>query len=93
MFERKERCWCDRRDSNSRTSGSKSFDLLCQILPEEWLVDRIQQVGANSRSKPLSRSFVVIYHGIAVVFRALRDIFVTDTSSAELRRQGSNEAC
>jgi hypothetical protein len=92
MFERKERCWCARRDSNSRPSGSKSLDLLCQILPEEWLIERIQQVGANS-GKPLSPSFVVIYHGIAVVFRALRDMFVTDTSSAELRRQGSNEAC
>jgi hypothetical protein len=45
MFERKERCWCARRDSNSRPSGSKSFDLRCQILPEEWLIERIQQVG------------------------------------------------
>ena len=54
-----------------------AFDLFCQILPEEWLIERIQQVGANSR-KPLSPSFVVIYRGIAVVFLDLRDIFVTD---------------
>ena len=92
MFERKERCCCARGDSNSRPSGSKPFDPLCQILPEEWLIERIQQVGADS-GKPLSPSFVVIYHGIAVVFRALRGIFVTDASSAELRRQGSNETC
>jgi hypothetical protein len=49
----------------------------CQILPEEWLIERIQQVGANSR-KLLSPPLVVIYRGIAVVFRALRDLFVTD---------------
>jgi hypothetical protein len=62
---------------HSRPSASKPFDLLCQILPEEWLIERIQQVGANS-CKPLSPSFVVIYRGIAAVFCGLRDIFVTD---------------
>jgi hypothetical protein len=46
-------------------------------LPEEWLIERIQQVGTNLR-KLLSPSFVAIYRGIAVVFRDLRDIFVTD---------------
>jgi len=46
-------------------------------LPEEWLIERNQQVGANSRNL-LSPSFVVIYRGIAVDFRDLRDIFVTD---------------
>jgi hypothetical protein len=30
--------------------------------------------------------------GLPLFYRALRDIFVTDTSSAELRRQGSNES-
>jgi hypothetical protein len=29
---------------------------------------------------------------LPLFYRALRDIFVTDTSSAELRRQGSNES-
>jgi hypothetical protein len=46
-------------------------------LPEEWLIERIQQVGATSR-KLLSPPFVAIYRSIAVVFRDLRDIFVTD---------------
>jgi hypothetical protein len=44
------------------------------ILPEERLIEWIQQVG-QIPAKPLSPSFVVIYHGIAVVFRALREIF------------------
>jgi len=45
-------------------------------LPEEWLIEWIQQVGAN-RCKLLFPSFVVIWHSIAAVFRKLRDIFVT----------------
>jgi hypothetical protein len=36
--------------SNSRPSGSQPFELLCQIFPEEWLIERNQQVGANSRN-------------------------------------------
>jgi|SRR5258706_3556253 hypothetical protein len=54
-----------RGDSNSRPPASKPFELLCQILPEEWLIERIQQVGANSR-KLLSPSFVVICLRIAM---------------------------
>src|SRR5216683_8292921 len=68
--------WRARRDSNPRPSASKPFDLLCQILPEEWLIERIQRVGATSR-KLLSPSFVAICFTIAGVFRALRYIFVT----------------
>jgi hypothetical protein len=48
-----------RKDSNSRPPSSMQFDLLCQILPVEWLIVRIQQVGANSRNL-LSPSFIVI---------------------------------
>jgi hypothetical protein len=46
-------------------------------LPEEWLIEWIQQVGTNSRNL-LSPSFVAIGRRIATVFRNLRDIFVTD---------------
>jgi hypothetical protein len=45
-------------------------------LPEEWLIERIQQVGATSR-KLLSASFIGICFTFAVVFRALGYIFVT----------------
>jgi hypothetical protein len=45
-------------------------------LPEKWLIERLQPVAANSR-KLLSPSFVAIYRRIAVIFRDLRDIFVT----------------
>jgi hypothetical protein len=45
-------------------------------LPEEWLIERIQQVGTNSR-KPFSPSFVAICFKFAAVFRRLRYIFVT----------------
>jgi len=41
-------------------------------LPEEWLIERIQQVGANSRNL-LSPSFVVVCRIFAAVFRHLRD--------------------
>src|SRR5437879_11449545 len=54
----------------------KPFDSLCQILPEEWLIERNQQVGANS-SNQRSPSLLAFYRRIAVVFRDLRDIFVT----------------
>ena len=54
----------------------KPFDSLCQILPEEWLIERNQQVGANS-SNQLSPCLPAFYRRIAVVFRDLRDIFVT----------------
>ncbi len=54
----------------------KPFDSLCQILPEEWLIERNQQVGANS-SNQLSPSLLAFYRRIAIVFRDLRDIFVT----------------
>jgi hypothetical protein len=64
------------------TSGSKLFDLLCQISPEDWLIERIQQGGTNSH-KLLSPPFVVIYRVIADVFRALRDIFVTASRSSD----------
>ena len=69
--------WRARGDSNSRPSASKPFELLCQILPEEWLIEWIQQVGTNSRNL-LSPSFVAIGRRIATVFRNLRDISVTD---------------
>ncbi len=68
--------WRARRDSNPRPSASKPFDLLCQILPEEWLIERIQQVGANSRNL-LSPSFIFVCRLFAAVFRTLRYIFVT----------------
>jgi len=45
-------------------------------LPEEWLIERIQQVGANSRNL-LSPSFIVISGIFAAVFCNLRYIFVT----------------
>ena len=52
------------------------FELLCQILPEEWLIGRNQQVGSNFR-KPRSPSFAFICRGFAAVFCKLRYIFVT----------------
>jgi hypothetical protein len=45
-------------------------------LPEEWLIERIHQVGANSRNL-LSPSFVVVCGIFAAIFRNLRYIFVT----------------
>jgi hypothetical protein len=45
-------------------------------LPEEWLIEWIQQVETNSR-KPLSPSFIVICGIFAAVFCNLRYIFVT----------------
>jgi len=49
-------------------------------LPEEWLIERIQQVGAISCNL-LSPSFIVVCGLFAAVFRTLRDIFVTDAIS------------
>jgi hypothetical protein len=51
-------------------------------LPEEWLIERIQQVGANSR-KPLSPSFVAVCRTFAAVSCNLRYIFVTATKLNE----------
>jgi hypothetical protein len=45
-------------------------------LPEEWLIERNQQVGTNPH-KPFSPSFASICFTFAAVFRNLRDIFVT----------------
>jgi hypothetical protein len=45
-------------------------------LPEEWLIERNQQVGTNFR-KLLSPSFVALCFTIAAIFRNLRYIFVT----------------
>jgi hypothetical protein len=45
-------------------------------LPEERLIERIQQVRAHSRNL-LSPSFVVVCRIFAAVFGNLRDIFVT----------------
>jgi len=45
-------------------------------LPEEWLIERNQQVGANSRNL-LSPSFVAVCRIFAAAFRTLRYIFVT----------------
>src|SRR6266478_7523021 len=73
---RPPRRWRARRDSNPRPSASKPFELLCQILPEEWLIERNQQVGANS-SNLLSPSFVAVCRIFAAAFRTLRYIFVT----------------
>jgi hypothetical protein len=53
-------------------------------LPEEWLIERSQQVGTNS-GKPLSPSFVAICFTIAAVFRDLRYIFVTEARRAAFR--------
>jgi hypothetical protein len=46
------------------------------ILARDRLIERNQQVGANSR-KPLSPSFVAIFFTLASISRDLRDIFVT----------------
>jgi hypothetical protein len=46
-------------------------------MPEEWLIERNQQVGANSRNL-LSPFFVFVCRTFAAVFRNLRYIFVTD---------------
>jgi hypothetical protein len=61
------------------------FEVVRSTLPNlaRGVANRLDSASWGKFPKqPLSRSFVVIYHGIAVVFRALRDIFVTDTSSA-----------
>jgi hypothetical protein len=68
-------------DSNSRPSGSKPFDLLCQVLPEEWLIERIQQVAANSRNL-LSLSLIAICGISAAVFCGLRYILMTASRSS-----------
>ena len=47
------------RESALSTFCLEAVELLCQILPEEWLIERIQQVGANSRNR-LSPSFAVV---------------------------------
>jgi hypothetical protein len=59
-------------------AGSKPFELFCQILPEERLIERIQQVGANSCNL-LSPSFIVVCCVFATFFSDLRDISVTAT--------------
>jgi hypothetical protein len=83
-----KRKWRARRDSNSRPSGSKPFDLLSQILPEEWLIERIQQVGATSCNL-LSPSFIPICGIFAAVFCNLRYIFVTASRSSRTRQGAS----
>jgi hypothetical protein len=55
-------------------------------LPEEWLIERIQQVGANPR-KLLSPSFIVICGIFAAVFCNLRYIFVTADNLASCRKK------
>jgi hypothetical protein len=45
-------------------------------LPEEWLIERIQQVGATP-CNPLSPSFSALCFAIAGIFRILRYISVT----------------
>ena len=57
-------------------------------MPEEWLIERIQQVGANSCNL-LSPSFIVICGIFAAVFCNLRYIFVTASRSSR-KRQGAN---
>jgi hypothetical protein len=52
-------------------------------LPEEWLIERNQQVGANSLNL-LSPSFVVVCRTFAVVFRNSRYSFVTAESHVRL---------
>ena len=51
-----------------------------QILPEEWLIERIQQVGATPH-KLLSPSFSTIIVPFAALFRNLRYVFVTVSGS------------
>jgi hypothetical protein len=51
-------------------------------LPEEWLIERIQQVGANSCNL-LSPAFIAICGSFAAVFCNLRYIFVTASRSNE----------
>jgi hypothetical protein len=77
-----------RGESNSRPFGSEPFDQLCQILPEEWQIERNQQVGTNSRNL-LSPSFVAVCRIFATVFCNLRYIFVTASRSNE-RNQSAN---
>jgi hypothetical protein len=50
-------------------------------LPEEWLIERIQQVGANFCNL-LSPSFIAICGIFAAVFFNLRYIFVTASQSS-----------
>jgi hypothetical protein len=45
-------------------------------LPEEWLIEQLQQVGATS-GKLFSPSFIAICFPIAAIFRALGYSFVT----------------
>jgi hypothetical protein len=61
-------------------------------LPEEWLIERNQQVGAISR-KPLSPPFVAVCRTFAVVFRNLRYIFVTvpDSDSNDEKHSSSDQ--
>jgi hypothetical protein len=47
-------------------------------LPEEWLIERIQQVGATPCNL-LSPSFSALCFAIAGIFRTLRYVFVTAT--------------
>jgi hypothetical protein len=57
-------------------------------LPEEWLIERIQQVGANSRNL-LSPSFIVICGIFAAIFCNWRYIFVTASRSSRTRQVAS----
>jgi hypothetical protein len=60
---------------------------LCQILPEEALPARFQQVRAILRN-PLSPSFSPILLPFAVVFRNLRYVFVTVLSHITTNSSG-----
>jgi hypothetical protein len=60
----------------TKAAAFKPFELLYQILSEEWPIERNQQVGTNFR-KPLSPSFGALCFTIAAIFRNLRYIFVT----------------
>ena len=57
-------------------------------MPEEWLIERIQQVGATPR-KLLSLSFSGFSFTFGAVFRKLRYVFVTVSRS----RCGGNIPC
>jgi hypothetical protein len=76
--------WRARRDSNSRPSGSKPFDLLIYFAKScnlaRGVANRTDSASWGKFLQPtfsIISSFVAIRRGIATVFRNLRDIFVT----------------
>src|ERR1700688_1837520 len=71
----------------SGAHGQKPTDRFCQILPEEALPARFQQVRTILRNA-LSPSFSPILLAFAVVFRNLRYVFVTVLSHITTNSSG-----